>query len=170
MGTKIPSRPCAKSRLHFVHALGRRLPSSTLVANAPASKTSTLESVHDTPYLSYMFCLCFLQLEKPTLLTMHKDDVLVHYPMRWLSSILRFSPFPNNIVLPFSRSCHLDSRPAFSRCRLALPFVLARRKLGTVGPFLVQFHLMTARGTVPKRRGKTTSAGVLSDCYLCIYL
>ena len=48
---------------------------------------------------------------------------------------------------------------------VARPFlVLARSTLGAVGLFLVQFHLTKARGILPKRRGRTTSAGALCGC------
>ena len=66
-------------------------------------------------------------------------------------------------IRTFSYSCHLDSHPslsltivfAFSRRHPAPPIVLARSRLGTVGLFLVHFHLMKARGTLPKRRVRT---------------
>ena len=87
-------------------------------------KPSTLDHLHDTPYLNYRFGL-----------------LSVHDPMRWLSSIPRFFRlFPYNSILLFSRSFHLDSHPSLTIVVAKPSFSLARSRIGSVWLFMVHFH------------------------------
>ena len=70
--------------------------------------------------------------------------------------------------------CLRKSIFAFSRCPPPPPhpaptILFARSRSGTVGLFLVHFHLMKARGTLTKRSVRTTWAGQLCDCRICLF-
>ena len=142
-------------------------------------KHSTLEHLHDTViHCILVTCVVCFQYEPSHIkvfdIPYRPTDDEVVYSKRLGNKVLVDLNRSNPLTViwdalvgqkiqtfSFSYSCHLDSHPsltivyAFSRCHPAPPIVLARSRLGTVGLFLVHFHLMKARGTLPKRRVRT---------------